>query len=914
MRAWNGCKWNGMTALAAVLIAACITTPAAAATQRVPVTVAGGAGSVVPVSGWEIQSSAEAQQSGQAISEPGHSTKGWYPVSANATVMAGLLENGEYPNVFYGLNLQGVRVQDFDYHHFQIPWWYRTTFQVPAGPTGLHTFIKVNGIIPSADLWLNGKQIADRHEIAGAYTTHTLDVTRLVHPGTNVLAVKIYPANPQRDLSIGWIDWNPAPPDHNMGIWRNVDIVRSGPVSLHDLHVLPKLQLPGMRSASVTVKAELRSDSDVAQTVAVSGDVAGITFQRSVHLAPHQTQTVTFDPATTPALRFDHPKVWWPTGMGAQPLYHLALTAKVDGTVSDRAATTFGIRDVSSYLTKQGYRQFVINGVPLLIRGGGWAPDMFLRDQPRRLAAEFSYIRNLGLNAIRTEGKLERSDFYRLADREGILILAGWECCDKWEAWAKTGGEPWNAADLKIAGESMASEARRLRDHPSVIAFLIGSDNAPPPRVAQTYVAALHAADWPDPIISAASAQKTQVAGPSGMKMSGPYAWVPPNYWYADKEGGAFGFNSETSAGVDIPSLTSLRTMLTPLELKALWKYPDVKQYHAGPFWSRFSRLKIFDTALAHRYGAPKSLADYVEKAQLANYEAVRAQFEAYDAHMDAKNPSTGVIYWMFNNAWPSLHWHLIGYDLNPAGAYFGAKEANQPVHIQYSYDNRAVMAINHTLQPIRDLGARIRVYNLDSSIRYDHKLAGIDLPANRAEQLAMIPALQGLSGTYFVELELTRPDGHAVSRNVYWLSSKPDQLDWAKSNWYMTPVSRYADLTALQQLPPAKVKASAHTGREGNDAVTTVTLAAVRGSGTVAFFMHLSLRQADGKPVTPILWSGNDVTLWPGESTTLTARYPVSGHGTPTLRLHGWNVSSRTVPAETGQESKLRNSREAMR
>lgn len=891
-RAWRAIGW-----LTLGWIAACATAAPAVTPHTI---VAGGAGSVVPITHWDIQSTANAQEAGERVSLPGFSTKGWYPVSGTATVMAGMLENGKYPDVFFGDNLRGVQVPDTDHHRFQIPWWYRTTFEIPAGGPQLHTFIRSNGIIPRADVWLNGKLIATRAEVAGAYTTHVLDVSTLVHPGANVLAVRVQPASPQRDLSIGWIDWNPAPPDNNMGIWRAIDIVRSGPVALRDLHVLSKLALPGMQQASLTIKVTARNDADVAEDALVSGEVAGITLRRRVHLAAHQSQTLVFDPVSNPTLRLSDPKVWWPAGMGAHPLYRLAMQATVGDQLSDQVATTFGIRDVTSRLTSQGYRQFVVNGKPVLIRGAGWAPDMFLRDQPRRLAAQFRYIQNLGLNAIRTEGKLERADFYDLADRDGILVLAGWECCDKWEAWAKTGGEPWDDADLKIAGASMASEARRLRDHPSVIAFLIGSDNAPPTKIAQTYVAALRAADWPDPIISAASAQKTDALGPSGMKMSGPYGWVPPDYWYADKEGGAFGFNSETSAGVSMPRVASLRAMLTPRDLAALWQDPDAKQFHAAPFWSHFSSLQAFDTALAQRYGAPKSLDDYVEKAQLMNYAAVRAQFEAYSARMDAPNPATGVIYWMLSNGWPSLHWHLFGYDLDPAGAYFGAQQANEPVHIQYAYDSRAVLAVNHTLQPAHHLAARIRVYDLAGHVRYTRQLSGIDLPANHTQTLATLPALPKLSGVRFVELELTAADGRMVSRNVYWLPSQPDTLEWAKSNWYTTPVSRYADLTALQQLPPAAVRISAHTRREGADAVTTVTLTVARASRAVALFLHGSIRQADGKPVVPIVWSGNDVTLWPGEAVTVTARYVATDAGkAPVLHVQGWNVVGQQIPVE---------------
>src|SRR6185437_248750 len=246
---------------------------------------------------------------------------------------------------------------------------------------------------------------------------------------------------------------------------------------------------------------------------------------------------------TDPGLDLSHPKVWWPADMGAHPLYGLRMAAAVDGATSDEASVTFGIRSVSSHLTPKGYRQFVINGKPVLIRGAGWAPDLFLRDDPKRMEAEFSYVLNLGLNAIRSEGKLESAHFYDLADRDGIMILPGWECCDKWESAAGTGGAPWDAGDRTVAADSMASEARLLRDHPSVIGFLIGSDHAPPAAIARRYVDTLRAEDWPVPIIAAASEEATAETGPSGMKMTGPYAWVPPAYWYADKLGGAFGFN-----------------------------------------------------------------------------------------------------------------------------------------------------------------------------------------------------------------------------------------------------------------------------------------------------------------------------------------------------------------------------------
>ena len=882
----------------AALAALAGTSLACAESAFAPTRVDSAAGSATAIAHWQIQSSAKAPQGGAEVSAAGFSTKEWYPVSGRATVMAGLLENGTYQNVFYGDNLRAVEEPDSSGNVFVIPWWYRTEFTVAKGAAGSRTLLRINGIIASADVWLNGQLVAERAAVAGAYPIHELDVTRWVHAGSNALALRVHPGDPRTSLSIGWVDWNPTPPDNNMGPWRGVDIVQTGPVELRFPQVTSTLSLPDLARAALTVKVEARNLDASAHDATISAVVAGVSLRRTIHLAPGETQSVSFSPKSDPGIDLEHPQVWWPVGMGAHPLYRLQMTAAVDGAISDRASASFGIRSVSSHLTPQGYRQFVINGKPILIRGAGWAPDMFLRDDPKRMEAEFSYVVDLGLNTIRSEGKLEDTRFYDLADREGIMILAGWECCDKWEAAAKTGGLQWDAGDEKVAAASMASEARLLRNHPSVIGFLIGSDNAPPPALAKMYVDTLHADDWSLPIIAAAADQATAETGPSGMKMDGPYAWVPPAYWYADKLGGAFGFDSEVSAGASIPLLDDLTRMLSPQELEALWKFPQVRQYHAGSAWSEFANLAPFDSALATRYGAPRDLADYVAKSQLENYDNVRAQFEAFNAHMDAAKPSTGVIYWMLNNAWPSLHWHLYDYFLNPAGAYFGARLANEPVHIQYSSDTRAIMLVNHTLNSAHGLQATIRVHNLDGGVPYERRLQDIDLAGNSARQLATLPTLSGLSRAYFLELELASAGGKPISRNVYWLSTQTDELDWAHSNWYLTPVTRYADLTSLQSLPGATSDLQATLRHEGSEDIATVTLTVSPSSRAVALFQHVSIRRsAGGELVLPILWSDNDVTLWPGESLTVTARFATPEGAVPVVEVSGWNVPARSVP-----------------
>ena len=96
-----------------------------------------------------------------------------------------------------------------------------------------------------------------------------------------------------------------------------------------------------------------------------------------------------------------------------------------------------------------------------------------------------------------------------------------------------------------------------------------------------------------------------------------------------------------------------------------------------------------------------------------------------------------------------------------------------------------------------------------------------------------------------------------------------------------------------------------ASTRHDGNDDVATITLTVPASAKSVALFQHLSLRRnAGGDLVLPILWSDNDVTLWPGESLTLTAHYAAQGSAAPVVELSGWNVPTQQVPADSAQRA----------
>jgi exo-1,4-beta-D-glucosaminidase len=823
-----------------------------------------------------------------------------------STVVGALVDNGAYAGifaraephapdsadaVFFGMNfrrLPGMTYEDgliFDHFEmdpaspFAAPWWYRTVFRLPAEFSGRRVTLHFDGINYRANVWLNGKRIADSTEIAGAFRRYELDVTDLVaRDGPNALAVEVFAPTPM-DLAPTWLNWNPEPPDKMMGLWRPVYLSASGDVVIRYPQVVSRVDTATLDRAELTVGALLRNLSDHPVTGTVRGSIGRIDFEREVTLAARDSADVRFTPEDFPQLRIAHPRLWWPAELGEPALHELSLSFVQDGVVSESRQLRFGIRQITAEYTAKGALLFRVNGKRILVRGGGWTPDIFHRPQPARQLAQMRYALDMHLNTLRLEGKLEDDAFWERADSLGILVMAGWPCCTIWEKWPK-----WGPEQYAIAAASQRDQLRRLRAHPSALVWLNGSDKPPPRDVERSYIDILKREHWPNPYISSASAKLAELTGASGVKMPGPYDWVPPSYWLLDSaNGGAFGFNTETSAGAAVPPIESLRRMLPPEDL---WPIDSVWEFHSAG-GRRLRRLERYTKALNTRYGEATSAEDYTLKSQLMSYENERAMFEAYRRN---KYVSTGIIQWMFNDAWPSIYWHLFDWYLVPGGGYFGTKKANEPVHAMYSYDDGSIAVVSALRRELPRVRLRARVLGLDMSEALALDTL-IDIPADSAVRVARIAPGLAPSRTYFVDLRLTDADGAALSRNFYWLSSHPDVADFDSTTYYVTATKQYADFTALGSLPRTPVKVATAFTRSGAAGEAHVTLTNVGSS--LAFFIRVRLlADTGGEEVLPVEWSDNFVSLLPGEKLELSARYALEDlHGQhPTVEIAGWN------------------------
>jgi exo-1,4-beta-D-glucosaminidase len=845
---------------------------------------------------WRMQSSCQVSAKGEQISVAGFDASQWHPAEVPGTVVGALVGDKTLPDPNYGQNL--LQFPGFDANRHQLfanrdmpenspyrcSFWFRTEFETPHTASKAAAWLHFLGINYRANVWLNGKKIADRADVAGAYRSYEFRVDEVLEKeGKNALAVEVF-APEKYDLGLTWVDWNPTPPDKDMGIWREVFLSESGAVTLRRPFVAWKLS-PDYKSATLTVSAVLSNTTDHPVKATLDVDVAGAQLSQPVELAAKETTTVHLTADQFPQLKLADAHLWWPYQMGEPYLYTAKFNVEWGGGELDGATVHFGIREVTSELTSNGSRLFKINGKNVLIRGAAWAPDMLLRWSTKRLDADLNYVKHMGLNAIRLEGKVDRDEFFDKTDHLGLLVMPGWICCDAWERW-----NHWTPETKNIAAASLTDQISRLRNHPSVFVWLYGSDNPPPQDIENMYLGILKDLEWPNPTVSSASEQSTKVTGKSGVKMTGPYEYVPPVYWLADtKAGGAWSYNTETSPGPAIPPKESLEKFIPK---DHLWPIDDYWNFHAGG--ERFTTVNVFTEAVSKRYGTATSLDDYERKAQATAYDNERSMYEAYGRN---KYNSTGVIQWMLNNAWPSLIWHLYDYYLVPAGGYFGTKKATEVVHVQYGYDDNSVSVVNGTYEPLNGLKVTAKLINIDGK-EVGSRDAKLDVAADSSTKAFDLTKPDQLTTTYFLKLYLHEASGKLVSDNFYWLSTKVDTLDWGRrKDTVYTPQKDFADLTGLNGLPQVKLEFTASAREDAEKGIVTAKVK--NPSASVAFQVHLRVtRGRGGDDVVPIFWDDNYFSLLPGEEKTVKAEYAgADAEGkTPALELDGFNIAPATV------------------
>jgi mannosylglycoprotein endo-beta-mannosidase len=839
------------------------------------------------IDGWKMQDSAKVSAEASVVSTAGFDPQAWYAATVPGTVLTTLVNNGVYPEPLYGENMRAIP-ESLN----KASYWYRTTFTVPAGYKGRHTWIHFGGINYSAQIWVNGREVGT---MRGAFIRGNFDISQFVQLGRHaVLAVLVAPQphpgvphehtvalgvgqnggetaidGPTFLSTIGW-DWLPAIRDRDTGIWLPVTLDSTGPVLVKDpfvtsdlsaahdtadLHISTTLENKSAKPVTGTLTGIIRLQNAQPQNAEAQNSHDGeIAFQKSVTIAANGTEAIALDSKSTPELHISDPKLWWPNGYGPQNLYTLMLRFDVGAKTSDSNTQQFGIRKIEYQVPGSDNLTLSVNGVRVMARGGNWGLDDGMKRIPReRLDAQFHMHALANLNIIRNwVGQSTSPDFYDMADKYGILL---WD-----EFFQPNPNDGPDVSDIPTYLANVTDKVLRYRNHPSIALWCARNEGYPPKDLDDTLLTLMSRLDPTRLYQSNSSAGR-------GVASHGPYYWRSPRFFYVIHES----FKTETGS-VSIPTIESIQGMMPQKDWETInddWAQHDMA---AGA-----QRGNEFPTSLAVRYGHIRNLADFVQKGQLATYEAFRAMYEGRNAEMFKS--TTGVITWMSHPAQPSFVWQLYHYDLEPNAALYAVKKASETVHVQFNEENRDIEVVNNRPDALNTLTVKALIYRLDGTLDSQKTYLVAQVPASTTVKAAQIEVSARISPVYFIKLELSNASGQSLSSNFYWQHVAQDQFE------------------GLMTLPTATLDAEASARADGDKTVLTVTLH--NNSSHVALLSHLQLHQKkSGRRVLPVFYSDNYISLLPGESSTTSIEAATKDMqvDAPLVEVDGYNVDVKPV------------------
>ena len=896
---------------------------------------------------WRLKSSTQVTPLGNVLSLPTYQTHDWYQATVPTSVLGALVKAGVYPNPHFDLN--DLKIPDasdnlnkrlglskYSYikgvaNPFKDPYWFRTTFLVPAHQKGRRTWLNFDGINYRADVWVNGKQVADHKNMAGMFLRFKYDITRFVVVGKeNAVAVKIYQVDnvgtPSpgylfqpfgqargqgqeifRDVTLkfmaGW-DCSPVVRDRNMGIYQNVYLTYTDDVKIEHPYIVTDLQLPDTTNAYLTVSAELRNAGtavcrgvlrgtiDLEKEIdfctykkQMPGTMPSVVFERAVEIPAGQTITVAFTPKDYAQLHIRNPHLWWPNGYGMQYLHKLKLTFEMNGKVSDEQTTTFGIRKITSTLKERDGehgRIFWVNGKRIFSRGGFIQPDMLLDMNRKRMYDEARLLALAGVNMIANEDMPSPpEEVMETYDKYGLLM---WEVF--FQCWTSYPGTETfkNPTDTKLALRNMYDVVKRYRNHPSLVLWCMQIETIIREELYVPLREYIRQNDPTRPVIATSSHgwdvdKETPYIKPdlpTGMtdENAPDYTWYPHPYYYNKVlEVKDQMFRNE----MGVPAVSTLASMkkyiyrLGKGEKTAYYPLDSVWAYHDA--WDSICcppesyAYKPYDEAIRREFGQPQSAEDYIRWAQYINAGSYRAMYEAANHRM--WDITTGVMLWKLNATWPQVLWQIYDWFLNPNAGYFYAKKALEPLHIQMNEHNRMVAVINTMHRSHEKLTADVRLYDFNMNIVWQQQQP-LSIDEDCYKELFTLPQPKGITPVYYARLLLKDGNGKVVSENFYWLSADGKN-----------------DFRAITQMPKVDLQLTSTTTTKDNDIVMRIK---VKNSTNRLAFMHrLMITKGDSEDeVLPTFWTDNFLTIFPGEEREVMAtfaRQDLEG-ATPVLKL----------------------------
>ncbi|OOQ57213.1 glycosyl hydrolase [Mucilaginibacter pedocola] len=848
-------------------------------------------------SGWQCAPIAKVKDNGTAISSTAYSTTGWLPATVPGTVLTSLVANKQMPDPFYGMNneqIPDIYKTGRDYYTY----WFVKDFKQTATAGG-QTYLNFRGVNYSFDVFLNGHKLNSTLN-KGMFMRRSFNITKWLNAaGNNRLAVIVYPpdvvGNPNggqggdgtiaKNVGIqytaGW-DWIQPIRDRNTGIWDKVTIQTTGAVKINDPHVITLV--PGVRQpegaqapAIIKLSAELQNATAAPVSGTLQYILDGKKVAKKVTLKANSKEEIKLDDYT-----LVNPKLWWPSGYGAQNLYKLKLQFVADGgKVSDEDNISVGVRQITTeWNARTESKQVNINGQKIFIKGGNWIiSDEMLRFSDARYDAEVRFHRDMNLNLIRVWGGalIERPEFYEACDKYGMLVFQDmWgsgDCNGRWLDPMKL-EDQWTRRkypdDHNLYLESVKDQVKLLRNYPSLAMWCGGNEITPP----EDILVALRDHIMPELDntrwfieYSNSENMSRNVNGGNG---DGPYGIQPLSVFWNEK---TFPFNSEVGS-VGVSDYESLKRFIPKENMVAPVYDEQTGKNKVDPVWD-YHKYIGYDWSIA-KYGKVKDVEDFANKAQLVNYDQYRGLMEGFSSHM--WDWYTGSIIWKTQNPWTAMRGQMYDYYLDPNACLYGLHNGSAPLHVMYNPTDGMVMVANNTFKPVTNMMLVAKMYDMAGKEKLITQVFA-DVTATTTKRYLSIKkdidAFAKEDGA-FVVLEILAEDKTQLSQNIYWVPNEKGEY------------------SGLQKMDKSQLTVNAKAIKSGKIEVTLSNT----NNAPVAFFNRVSVVDGGTKErILPAFYSDNYVSVLPGETKKVVVEYtPAKNAAAPQISISGWNMAEKVI------------------
>ena len=783
---------------------------------------------------WQLQRASEVDARGEKIASADYDSRSWVPATVPGTVLASYMNIGAVPDPNYADDVNQISES-----YFRSNFWYRNEFEVNS-IDGEQQWLNFDGINWKANVYLNGQRLG---RIEGAFLRGKFNVTGLLRKGKNYLAVEVEcnkyfgavkekdrnttqlnggllgADNPTFHATIGW-DWITTVRGREVGIWNEVYLTSTGNVTVSDPYVNTKLAADG-KTASVKPAVFVRNNDNKPVTGTLKGWIGDVKFEKQLTLPANTEQEVSFCPHCNKQLTSSDFKLWWPNGYGEPYLYQAGFTFTPDNGQATTINYQAGIREMKYEGLKDSLIMY-INGRRFIPLGGNWGFDEHnLLYRSREYDIAVGYHKQMNCTMIRNwVGQIGDEAFYEACDKHGIMV---WQ--DFWLANPADGPDPHD--DVLFLSNAQ-DYLRRIRSHASIGIWVGRNEGFPPEAIDRKLREYVHTLSPGLEFISSSA--------DDGVSGHGPY-WALPMKEYFSRQSGKI----HTERGMpNVMNIESLKRTLSP---DSLW--PQSVQWGMHDYTLLGAqRAREFNGLVEEGLGKANSAEEFTRWAQLINYNGYRGMYES------TSKSRAGLLIWMSHACWPSMVWQTYDYYFDPTAAYFGVKKACEPLHIQYNALTDSVEVVNHSAGNVAGITATVSVFDLNGKKVRQQKvrLNSTEDTTKAILKLAKLQA-QAPSDVWFLRLTLAGKRG-VISENEYIMGREENNY------------------RALNTLPKTALQQNVKV--TGTKAVVTL-----KNTGkSVAPFLRINLKGADGEQILPVIYSDNYFTLMPGEQKVVTIEW----------------------------------------